>query len=204
MKVSWYNYFEDKGVALSTVINKQSTKAQLDFCCFLTSPFEVNTLTLERCQSAEIPGKYLKCVLASRKWNDLISWYDKVTVLVPLSQTNFCVSLWSCSFLHYFTIAGLCRHSADCRATTVALMFSFSMKTCDYVRKKCETKVMLTLRQHRHYFPLSLLPLNVWITRLHFLLMNGEKMQLKKAGSHLGWYIMTSYLSYGLLEHDAR
>lgn len=101
---------------------------------------------------------------------------------------SFCVSLWLCSFYIILSSLAFVHHSADCHATTVVLMFSFSMKTCDYVRTKCETKVMLTLRQHHRYFPLSLLPLNVWITRLHFLLMNGDKMQLKKAGSHLGWY----------------
>jgi len=70
---------------------------------------------------------------------------------------------------------------------------------------KCETKVMLTLWPHHLYFLHSLVTLNVWITRLHVPLMNGEEMQLKKAGIHLGWYIKRHPIyHHRLLDTDNR
>lgn len=64
-------------------------------------------------------------------------------------------------------------------------MFTFGVKTPNYLMTKCETEATLTLSQRRHYVLPSRLPQNAWITRLHFLLMNGGEMQLKgEKGSH--------------------
>lgn len=56
MKVSRCDYFEDKAVALSGLIKKLSTKAQLDFSIFLTPPFEVATLRLKERRAMEYDG----------------------------------------------------------------------------------------------------------------------------------------------------
>lgn len=81
MKVSWYTYFEDKGVALSTVIKKQSTKAQLDFCCLLTSPFEVDKPEVGATRDLENMREMFKlhtCMKKIRRFNTLsalLSYY---------------------------------------------------------------------------------------------------------------------------------
>lgn len=160
MKVSSHKYFEDKGVALSSLIKKQSTKAQLDFCLVLTSPFEVNTLRPKDCTTLKYGGN-IYCLL------------HKVWCHGSLTQTQ----------------TASVDHSVISSATTFRRMFTFPAEMRDYVMTKCETKVTLMLWQHHHYLLLSRLPHNVWITRLHFLLMNGGKMQLKNEGNHSAWYI---------------
>lgn len=56
MKVSQCDYFEDKGVALSGLIKKLSTKAQLDLSFVLTPPFEVATPGLKERRAMKYDG----------------------------------------------------------------------------------------------------------------------------------------------------
>lgn len=145
--------FEDKGVALSGLIRKLSTKAQLGSF--------VLTLAFWSCHG-EARGA---------------------------AEQRSAAEIFEPRALRLYTAPPTAGFFPDRR--TSERMFTFPVETRNYLMTKCETEAAPTLWQRRHYFLPSRPPQNVWITRLHFLLMNGEKMQLKGGKK-------------GAIQHDAQ
>lgn len=176
MKVSSHKYFEDKGVALSSLIKKQSTKAQLDFCLVLTSPFEVNTLRPKDCTTLKYGGN-IYCLLVPQS---LVSWFSH-------PKTNRLCGP-QCDFQCYYISTHVYLSSGNARLRD------------DKVWDKGDVDAVTTTS-----LPPPLTPSSQCVNnKITFSADEWRENAIKERRKPFSViYIMTSYLSQRLLEHGA-